>query len=215
MRKILFLSCLLSLPFTSFAHDFNYNYIEGGWRTDTIGLSNKGKRINGYGGYLSGSWEFTDSVYLFSNLTYTTKSFHTKNPVVTHHEKKTIALPEIGLGLHRSMNDFDLLTEVSYVFSHEKINENDTTTQGNMTLSSHESSTNGVFRLLAGMRAHLLPQMDGWVKAGYMDGGNHYDNHFFGVLGSQFHFNNMWSLIAQVELDHQSTHWNIGARAQF
>ena len=215
MRKILFFSFLLSLPLTCFAHGFNYNYVEGGGHSETMAITQSGKRSNGYGGYLSGSWQFTDSAYLFSNITYATKNYHLDTADTTNHVKSSTALPEIGLGLHRSMGNVDLLTEASYVLSSWKLNQDGASRDGHLVYSDHESSAMSVFRLLVGMRAHLLPQMDGWLKAGYMDGGKDYDNHFFGVLGSQYHFNDMWSLVAQVELDHQSTHWNIGARVQF
>ncbi|UHQ23591.1 outer membrane beta-barrel protein [Lysobacter sp. 5GHs7-4] len=198
MKKQLVLAALLaSAPFVASAEGLSYSYVEGGYtrvNADT-GISGFDPELDG--GYIRGSAELGENFTIFGGYSKTQDdvrfsgfSFDTD-----------FETAEIGFGYHADISDrADFIAELSYLRQEIDIDGISGEAKGG--------------KLNLGIRGEMTDNLEGWVKAGYVDGGD-FEGDFVGTLGGQYKFNQTWGIVGEVEFNDETTQYMIGARASF
>lgn len=198
MKKQLVLAALLATaPFVASAEGLSYSYVEGGYtrvNADT-GISGFDPELDG--GYIRGSAELGENFTIFGGYSKTQDdvrfsgfSFDTD-----------FETAEIGFGYHADISDrADFIAELSYL--RQEINIDNTSGEGKGG------------KLNLGIRGEMTDNLEGWVKAGYIDGGD-FEGAFVGTLGGQYKFNQTWGIVGEVEFNDETTQYMVGARVSF
>lgn len=202
MKKQLALAVVLATAsFTAAAADLSYTYVEAGYaklHIDEDLLDNP--ELDG--GYVRGSFAVSPQLYVFGGVGRVSNDFNLLGAGFDVDETQS----EIGLGYHQAMGEqVDFIAELAYL-------RLDTDVEVVGLGSSDEQVGGG--RASLGLRGNLSPRVEGWVKAGYLDGGD-FEGDFVGTLGGQYKFNPTWGLVAEVEIIDDNTQYLAGVRASF
>ena len=203
MKKQLLLAAMLAAPFTATAGPLGYTYVEGGYAKVHIN-EDDANNPEGDGGFVRGSGAISTSFNVFGGVSRVTEEVDASvfgTPVDVE-----ITLSEIGLGYHQGMGEnIDFLAELAYLRQ-----DVDVDVRG---FGSDSESFNGG-RASIGLRGRMAAPLEGWVKAGYLDGGD-FEGSFVGTLGGQFKFNPTWGVVGEVEIIEDTTQYRVGVRASF
>lgn len=102
----------------------------------------------------------------------------------------------------------DFLAELSYLRQDIDLK----TSLGNLSVNDSDSFTGG--KIAVGIRGAVSDNVEGWLKAGYLDGGD-FDGSFVGTLGGQVKFNPTWGIVGEVEIIESESNYRVGVRASF
>lgn len=184
-----FLSALTASAAASAAEGVSYNYVEGGYSATNLKDS---PDSDGWG--LNGSVAIAPNFHVFAG--YNNQDF--KDFDYGYDQWR------LGVGYnHEISQKVDLVTRVAYEkFKTDSATIDDIRFQG--------ESLNG-YSAEVGVRAALIPHLEGYAMAGYEDG-KHYDSAFYGRLGAQAKFNQNWGLSADVKFADNDTQWFVGPR---
>lgn len=203
-KRLILAAALAAAPFAASADGLSYTYVEGGYtklHIDEDGLDSP----EGDGGYLRGSVAISPSFYLFGSYARVSTDFDTGVPGVD--VDVSINQSELGIGYHQAMSDsVDFITELAFVREDASV---DMTGEGEIL---DGQATGG--RINVGVRGAMAPQLEGWLKAGYADGGD-FDGTFAGNVGLQYKFNPTWGMVGEVEIIEETTRYVVGVRASF
>lgn len=202
MKKQFALALLLATTaFAASAGELNYTYVEGGYakvHIDAADFNNP----EGDGGFLRGSVAVGPQSYLFGSVGKVSNDFDVFGTKVDIDVNQS----EIGMGYHQSMSErVDFIAELAYQRLEIKAS-----VQG---FGSESDDAKGG-RISVGLRGQMSDRVEGWLKAGYLDGGD-FEGAFAGTLGGQFKFNSTWGLVGEVEIIEDTTRYLAGVRASF
>jgi len=189
-RSLLALTLLAALPFAASAADgVSYNYIEGGYvgtNTDNIGGFNDTPDADGWS--VGGAGAIAPNFHLFGN--YSSQEFD--------HNFGDMDRWRLGVGYNHEINSsVDLLTRVAY----EKVDFDSIDLDG--------------WSVEAGVRAGLTPNLEAYALAGYEDYDQGVDGEFYGRVGAQVKFNQMWGINGEVKFVDGYTEYFVGPRISF
>lgn len=186
---------LAAVPFAAEARDSlgSYTYVEGGFSRVNID-NDTFEDLDIDGGYLRSSVALGESgLYLLGG-----GALGTNDDNGIEIDGREV---HMGLGYHYTFADnVDLLVET--VFTRQELN----TDIADDTLNNT--------RLGVGVRGAFTDNLEGWVKAHYVDGGA-YDGDFVGTLGAQYVINETWGVIGEYDAGADISRFNIGIRASF
>ena len=216
MKKRFILAAMLAAaPFAAFAEDngFSYTYVEGGYTQARV--DNDDELLGDFdakGAYLRGSFAVSPSFYFFGGFSRAkdddSVTFDLGDEQIRVDVEDELTLAEGGVGYHMAMGErVDFLAELSYLRLEEEVK---VSAEGE---SEKESFDNNAGRIAVGLRGGS-ERMEGWVKAGYIDGSD-FSGEFVGTLGGQYKFNQTWGLVGEVEVFNDLTRFNAGVRASF
>ena len=189
-KSLLALSLLAALPFAaSAAEGVSYNYVEGGYTaTNLDGQPDS----DGWG--LNGSVAIAPNFHVFGG--YNQQDFDSLNYGYDQWR--------LGVGYnHEVSQKVDLVTRVAY----EKF-QGDDFTVGAVRFPGDDLDG---YSAEVGVRAALIPHLEGYAMAGYEDGSD-YDGDFYGRLGAQVKFNQNWGINGDVKFADNDTQWFVGPR---
>jgi Ax21 family sulfation-dependent quorum factor len=189
-RSLLALTLLAALPFAASAADnVSYNYIEGGYigtNTDNFGTFNDAPDADGWS--VGGSGAIAPNFHVFGN--YSSQEFDRSFGDLDRWR--------LGVGYNHEINSsVDLLTRVAY----EKAEFDNIDFDG--------------WSVEAGVRAGLTPNLEAYALAGYEDYDQGVDGEFYGRVGAQVKFNQMWGLNGEVKFVDGYTEYFVGPRVSF
>jgi len=189
-RSLLALTLLAALPFAASAADnVSYNYIEGGYigtNTDSFGSFRDAPDSDGWS--VGGSGAIAPNFHVFGN--YSSQEFD--------HNFGDVDRWRLGVGYNHEINSsVDLLTRVAY----EKAEFDNIDFDG--------------WSVEAGVRAGLTPNLEAYALAGYEDYDQGVDGEFYGRVGAQVKFNQMWGLNGEVKFVDGYTEYFVGPRVSF
>lgn len=190
MKKLLLAALLAAAPFAAAAGDLSYTYVEGGLsRLDINTSAYLGEDVEFDGAYLRGSVAFSDSFYGFGGISRGRNDDYGMDIDATE--------TQLGVGYALGMTDrADFIAELGYI---------------NRDLEGIEGDG---ARASVGLRGLLGERAEGWVKAGYTDGGD-FDGDFIGQLGLLVKFNPTWGAVGEIESEDGVKRFSIGVRASF
>lgn len=207
MRNTLILAAMLAAaPFAAHAEGLSYTYVEGGWNRTDINVDEDSQDIDG--GYLRGSWQIAEPVYLFAGYQrasddYTVATFYSS--------KVTVQQASLGIGYRLEMTervDFTADIGVLRVKAEADLREN-----GSRLARASDSNTLGMINV--GLRGKPSARTEAWAKAGYIDGSDVDQGEFVGTLGGQINFTRTWGLVGEVEFIDDANQYKVGVRASF
>ncbi|KRG47563.1 hypothetical protein [Stenotrophomonas beteli] len=206
MRKMLIVAALLAAaPLSASADALSYTYVEGGWtqvQVDDNLLDDP--KVDG--GYLRGSVAIAEQVYVFGGWSRTSKTNHYGDDSL----KLELNQPELGIGYHMPWTDrMDFTADAAWV----RQNAEATVRYDGLRLAQKDHTNLG--RVTMGIRGKPSPMTEGWVKAGYMDGGNHFKGTWVGTVGGQINFTRTWGLVGEISGYRDVTQYSAGVRASF
>ncbi|NIJ90300.1 hypothetical protein FHR49_003111 [Xanthomonas campestris] len=207
MRNTLILAALLAAaPFAACAEGLSYNYVEGGWnRTDT-GVNGDLENLDG--GYLRGSWQIAEPVYVFAGYQRATENYR-PFPGIT--ADITVQQAHIGIGYRQEMTErVDFIADIAAL---RNKGEFEARVNGRRLGSTSDSTNLGFANL--GLRGKPSPRTEAWIKAGYIDGSDVDEGEFVGTLGGQVNFTTTWGLVGEVEFIDNANQYRVGVRASF
>ncbi|MFD0739570.1 outer membrane beta-barrel protein [Lysobacter koreensis] len=204
MKKQFVLAAMLAAaPFAATAGELSYTYVEGGYAKTHIN-DDDFNNPEGDGGFVRGSGAISPSFNVFGGVSRVTEEVDASvfgTPVDVE-----ITQSELGLGYHTAMaENVDFLAELAWLRQ-----DVDVDVRG---FGSDGESFNGG-RASIGLRGRMAAPLEGWVKAGYLDGGD-FEGGFVGTLGGQFQFSPTWGLVGEVEFIEDTTQYRFGVRASF
>lgn len=214
-KRFLLAAVLAAAPFVASASDngFSYTYVEGGYTQARVDSDDEllGD-FTANGGYLRGSFAISPSFYVFGSYARGTDE---DDVSVTFGGERfdfdvedELTQAEAGIGYHMAMGEkVDFLAELAYLRLDEEI-----TVSADGESDSEKFESNGG-RIAMGLRGGS-ETLEGWIKAGYIDGGD-FGGDFIGTLGGQYRFNRTWGLVGEVEIINDLTRYTAGVRASF
>lgn len=207
MRNTLILAALLAAaPFAACAEDLSYSYVEGGWNRTEISVNGTSDDLNG--GYLRGSWQIAEPVYVLAGYQRATKDFNIGSGFVL---EGNVQQTTLGIGYRQEMNErVEFTADISVLRT--KV-ESDLRQRGRSINTSSDSSNLGFAN--AGLRGKPSPRTEAWVKAGYIDGSDVDKGEFVGTLGGQVNFTPSWGLVGEVQFIDNANQYRVGVRANF
>lgn len=196
MKKQLFFAMALALaPFAAEARDSlgSYTYLEGGFSRVTVD-NDTFEDLDIDGGYLRSSINLGETgMYLLGGLAYGTNDDDGLD--IEGREA------HLGLGYHYTFADnVDLTVEAAF-------------TRQELDFGDIKDTLNNT-RVGVGVRGAFTDNLEGWVKANYVDGGA-YDGDFVGTLGAHFVINQTWGVVGEYDGGADVSRFNIGVRASF
>ncbi|AWV08776.1 outer membrane beta-barrel protein [Marilutibacter maris] len=205
MKSTIVLAAMLAAaPFAVSAEDLSYTYAEGGYARANIDERDLDDPA-GNGGYLRGSIAVSPSFNLFGSYSRVSDDYRFSDAYDRYRVDIDLTQAELGIGYHTALGErLDFIAELAY----QRL-EVDADLRG---YGSASDDFNGG-RAAIGVRAGT-EQIEGWIKAGYVDGGD-FDGDFVGTFGGQYRFNPTWGLVGEVELLEDVSHFKIGVRASF
>ncbi|MFC3551881.1 autotransporter outer membrane beta-barrel domain-containing protein [Lysobacter cavernae] len=211
MKKEFALAALLAMaPLAASAADgLSYTYVEGGYAKLHI---DEGELNNpeGDGAYIRGSFGFGGSYHVFGG--YNQVSTDQRYDVFGGPLRIDIDLDqsELGLGYHQAMGErVDFLAELSYLRQGTDVTAS---LPGGPESKGSNSFSGG--KIAVGVRGAASDNVEGWLKVGYLDGGD-FDGTFTATLGGQVKFNPTWGIVGEVEFIEDETNYRVGVRASF
>ncbi|WP_372391776.1 hypothetical protein ACCQ05_17570 [Xanthomonas sp. NCPPB 3582] len=207
MRNTLILAALLAAaPFAASAEGLSYSYVEGGWNRTEISVNSDSDDLDG--GYIRGSWQIAEPVYVFAGYQRAEKDFNLGSGFVL---EGTLQQANLGIGYRQEMTErVEFIADISVLRS--KVESE--LRRGNSSLGdSSDTSTLGFGNL--GLRGKPSPRTEAWVKAGYIDGSDVDEGEFVGTLGGQVNFTRTWGLVGEVEFIDNANQYKVGVRASF
>lgn len=203
MKKLVLATALAATPFAASAGELSYTYVEGGFSQMKVDSNDATfGDFTGDGGYLRGAVAVSPQFYLFGGYAKVSDSDNVSGTKV----EDDVSQAEAGIGYHQAMGErLDFLAELSYMRLEEKISARG--------IGSFEEDAKGG-RIAIGLRGQMSEPLEGWIKAGYIDGGD-FSGDFVGTLGGQFKFNPTWGLVGEVEIIDDVTRYTAGVRASF
>ncbi|MBB3824653.1 hypothetical protein [Xanthomonas arboricola] len=207
MRNTLILAALLAAaPFAAYAEGLSYSYIEGGWNRTEISVNDDSDDLDG--GYIRGSWQIAEPVYVFAGYQRAEKDFNLGAGFVL---EGTLQQANLGIGYRQEMTErVEFTADISVLRS--KV-ESDLRRGGRSLGDSSDTSTLGFGNL--GLRGKPSPRTEAWIKAGYIDGSDVDEGEFVGTLGGQVNFTTTWGLVGEVEFIDNANQYRVGVRASF
>ena len=193
MKKHLALAlALAALPAAATASELGYTYVEGGYAKTHVNEDLlDDPELDG--AYLRGSFALNEQVYLYGGFDTTS------GDVAGFDIDETIT--QLGVGYRFAVSErADLLGELAFV-------------RDDFDVDGIDGSSNGG-RVNVGIRGAMSPSFEGWLKAGYLDGGD-FDGEFVGSLGGQFKIRETWGIVVEAEFLDQTTFYRAGVRASF
>ena len=193
MKKHLALAiALAAAPFAATAGELSYTYVEGGYAKTHVNedfLDNP--ELDGV--YLRGSVALGEQFYVYGGFDATS------GDVAGFDIDETIS--QLGVGYRFAVSEnADLLGELAFV-------------RDDFDVDGIDNSSNGG-RANIGIRGAMSPSFEGWLKGGYLDGGD-FDGEFVGNVGGQFKFRQTWGIVVEAEFIDQVTFYRAGVRASF
>ncbi|MCC4603072.1 hypothetical protein HG421_02255 [Xanthomonas campestris pv. badrii] len=207
MRTTLILAALLAAaPFAASAEGLSYSYVEGGWNRTEISVNDDSDDLDG--GYIRGSWQIAEPVYVFAGYQRAEKDFNLGAGFVL---EGTLQQANLGIGYRQEMTErVEFTADISVLRS--KV-ESDLRRGGRSLGDSSDTSTLGFGNL--GLRGKPSPRTEAWIKAGYIDGSDVDEGEFVGTLGGQVNFTPTWGLVGEVEFIDNANQYRVGVRASF
>ncbi|WP_369934158.1 outer membrane beta-barrel protein [Xanthomonas tesorieronis] len=207
MRNTLILAAMLAAaPFAAHAEGLSYSYVEGGWNRTDINVDETSEDIDG--GYLRGSWQIAEPVYVFAGYQRDSDDF---TVATLYSSKVTVQQASLGIGYRQEMTervDFTADVSVLRVKAEADLREN-----GRRLARASDSNTLGTINV--GLRGKPSPRTEAWVKAGYIDGSDVDQGEFVGTVGGQVNFTRTWGLVGEVEFIDNANQYKVGVRASF
>ncbi|MCS3746699.1 hypothetical protein FHY18_002295 [Xanthomonas arboricola] len=207
MRTTLILAALLAAaPFAAAAEGLSYSYVEGGWNRTEITVNGDSDDLDG--GYLRGSWQIAEPVYLLAGYQRATKDFNLGSGFVL---EGTLQQASVGIGYRQEMTErVEFIADISVLRS--KV-ESDLRLRGRSVDDSSDTSSLGFGNL--GLRGKPSPRTEAWIKAGYIDGSDVDEGEFVGTLGGQVNFTKTWGIVAEAQFIDNANQYRVGVRASF
>ncbi|MBB3823243.1 hypothetical protein FHT03_002295 [Xanthomonas arboricola] len=207
MRTTLILAALLAAaPFAASAEGLSYSYVEGGWNRTEISVNEDSDDLDG--GYIRGSWQIAEPVYVFAGYQRAEKDFNLGAGFVL---EGTLQQANLGIGYRQEMTErVEFTADISVLRS--KV-ESDLRRGGRSLGDSSDTSTLGFGNL--GLRGKPSPRTEAWIKVGYIDGSDVDEGEFVGTLGGQVNFTTTWGLVGEVEFIDNANQYRVGVRASF
>lgn len=213
MKKRFVLAALLAAaPFAASAADngLSYTYVEGGYTQARIDMDDEDLLgdFDAKGGYVRGSFEVSPSFYLFGSYSRAKDDDSVEFFDAQIDVEDELTTLEGGVGYHMPMGErVDFIAEASYLRLEEEI------TIAFDGESESDTFDNNAGRLAIGVRGGSQ-RLEGWVKAGYIDGSD-FSGEFVGNVGGQIKFNQTWGVVGEVEIFDELTRYMVGVRASF
>ncbi|MBB5861671.1 outer membrane beta-barrel protein [Xanthomonas arboricola] len=207
MRNTLILAALLAAaPFAASAEGLSYSYVEGGWNRTEIGVDGDADDLDG--GYLRGSWQIAEPVYVFAGYQRATENY-SPFPGIT--ADITVQQAHVGIGYRQEMTErVEFTADVAALRNKGEVESR----VNGRRLGSASDSTNLGFANL-GLRGKPSPRTEAWIKAGYIDGSDVDEGEFVGTLGGQVNFTRTWGLVAEAQFVDNANQYKVGVRASF
>ncbi|MBV6789172.1 hypothetical protein [Xanthomonas euvesicatoria] len=207
MRNTLILAALLAAaPFAASAEGLSYNYVEGGWNRTEISVNGDSDDIDG--GYIRGSWQIAQPVYLLASYERANKDYNLGAGFVL---EGTLQQATLGIGYRQEMTErVEFTADISVLRA--KV-ESDLRLRGRSVDDASDSSNLGLANL--GLRGKPSPRTEAWIKAGYIDGSDVEKGEFVGTLGGQVNFTRTWGLVAEAQFVDNANQYKVGVRASF
>lgn len=204
IKQFALATVLAAAPLAAVASDLSYTYVEGGYAKLHIDEDDLGSP-EGDGGYLRGSFAVNPQIHLFGGVGRVSETFGLASIGFDAELEVDVTRSEFGVGYHQAMGErVDFVAELSYLRL-----DIDTEIEG----FSEGADTKGG-RASLGLRGNASERVEGWVKVGYLDGGD-FEGDFVGTLGGQFKFNQTWGVVGEVEIIDDNTQYLAGVRASF
>lgn len=207
MRKFFLASTLLlGAPLTAIAADgMSYTYVEGGWSQLQIS-SNALDDPKADGGYIRGSFAIAEQVNVFGGWSRVSDTSHYTYSSV----KTTLEQPHLGIGYHMPLSErLDFTADIAW---NRRTGKSEVQFDGE-TYRSRTSVNTAVGNF--GVRGKPSARTEAWLKAGYMDGNNHFDSTWTGTVGGQVSFNRTWGVVAEGQFYDDFAEYRVGVRASF
>ncbi|MBO9858029.1 MULTISPECIES: hypothetical protein [Xanthomonas] len=207
MRNTLILAALLAAaPFAASAEGLSYNYVEGGWNRTEISVNSDADDLDG--GYLLGSWQIAEPVYVFAGYQRATENY---SPFAGITAEITVQQAHAGIGYRQEMTErVDFNAEFAVLRNKGKV---ESRVNGRRLGEASDSSNLGFANL--GLRGKPSPRTEAWIKAGYIDGSDVDKGEFVGTLGGQVNFTRTWGLVAEAQFVDNANQYKVGVRASF
>ncbi|MBB4597894.1 hypothetical protein [Xanthomonas arboricola] len=207
MRNTLILAALLAAaPFAASAEGLSYSYVEGGWNRTEINVNDASDDIDG--GYIRGSWQIAQPVYLLASYERATKDYNLGSGFVID---GTLQQATAGIGYRQEMTErVEFTADISVLRT--KV-ESDLRLRGRSIDNASDSTNLGFANL--GLRGKPSPRTEAWIKAGYIDGSDVDEGEFVGTLGGQVNFTRTWGLVAEAQFIDDANQYKVGVRASF
>jgi Ax21 family sulfation-dependent quorum factor len=190
---------LATAPFVASAEGLSYSYVEGGYTRVNVDTGVSGFDPELDGGYIRGSAALGENFTVFGGYSKTQDDVRVGGFVNTFDTDFETA--EIGFGYHADISDrADFIAELSYLRQEISI--------------ENVSGEGKGGKLNLGIRGEMTDNLEGWVKAGYIDGGD-FEGDFVGTLGGQYKFNQTWGIVGEVEVFDELSRYMVGVRASF
>ncbi|ALN90364.1 hypothetical protein [Lysobacter gummosus] len=215
MKKQLALALLLATASSAAAaaDGLSHSYVEAGFvrhQAELPVVEGQGVSVDDMkadGGYIAGSFEVMESVYLFGG-------YHKGNDDVgvsldgigeIGEFDADVQQGHIGLGYHHKLSDrVEWTGELSYLNTRLELKVED----------FKERLKGDDYRASVGLRGDLAANFEGWIKANYTDG-DVYDGEFSGTLGALVKFNKTWGIVGEAEVGSDDRQFRLGVRASF
>lgn len=155
MRNTLILAALLAAaPFTASAEGLSYSYVEGGWNRTEINVNDDSDDIDG--GYIRGSWQIAQPVYLLASYERATKDYNLGSGFVID---GTLQQATLGIGYRQEMTErVEFTADISVLRT--KV-ESDLRLRGRSIDNASDSTNLGFANL--GLRGKPSPRTEAWV----------------------------------------------------
>ncbi len=180
-----------------------YTYIEAGAARVDVDLYEVNE--SGNGGYLRGSMAITDDLYLFGGYDRVAKSWGAD----VEHAKITIDQAEIGFGASIPLGSprVNFISELSLLRLGGKLDYK----------SRGYSDYLYAGKLMVGIRARPVSNLELWAKAGYLrvDDNLLIDDSAVGNVGIQYRFTPTWGVVGEAEFYEDVRFYRLGVRASF
>lgn len=228
MKATIALGCLalgLFFPLGSTATERSYTYVEGGIarQYESLYVRSDENSLEA-GGYVAGSYAFTDALYAFGALSRGTREWHVPNldTGIPYDLDSRLLLGEIGLGYRLALHAHtDLLVEAAYQYEH--FEHRYAFALGGTAGERTEKVSNGGYRISLGLREAFSPRVEGWLKLGYQDISRDYDEEaldptdgeLVASAGGQFRITPRWGVVVDAAHMHRTTVYSAGVRASF
>jgi len=197
---------LAAAPFAACAEDLSYSYVEGGWNRTEVLVNGTSDNLGG--GYLRGSWQIAEPVYVLAGYQRANKDFNIGSGFVL---EGNVQQTTLGVGYRQEMNErVEFTTDISVVRT--KV-ESDVRQRGRSVDASSDSSN--LILGNVGLRGKPSPRTEAWVKAGYIDGSHVDKGEFVGTLGGQVNVTPTWGLVGEVQFIDNANQYRVGVRATF
>ncbi len=197
-RSLIALGLLTTLPFAASASDLSYNYVEGGYT-----------RINGLGTKVDGA-ALNGSIALGSR-------FHAFAGYETLEFPGAVASIDGG---NTSITTFDVDVDtwnLGFGYNHSLSQSTDLVARVGHARSDFDglSHTFKSYFTEVGARSQLMPNLEGYLYAGYERTEGTGSGDYYGRLGGQYNFNKSWGLVADARFGSGAEQYFFGPRFSF